>query len=238
MDPYIPFCGIPPLPSDLWTRWTFEPALIAGLLVAAALGYRFAADRLRFGVAWGLVALLFISPLCAASMALFSARVGQHILLTLVAAPVLAAALPRLNVPAMPFAIVFALLFWAWHAPAPYEATLESDLTYWAMHLSLFTTATALFVALRAAPERAVLAAAFTGAHLTLYAMIVTLAPAPWHDWHVHTTAPFGLSALSDQQLAGALMWVSGGLLFLTVISRLAFSFLEKSDLSAREEKT
>ena len=46
-----------------------------------------------------LVAFLFISPLCAASMALFSARVGQHLLLTLIAAPLIAAALPKVRLP-------------------------------------------------------------------------------------------------------------------------------------------
>lgn len=32
-----PFCGIPPLPDDLWTRWLFDPVLGAGLLTLGAL---------------------------------------------------------------------------------------------------------------------------------------------------------------------------------------------------------
>lgn len=228
MDPYIPFCGTPPIPAELWTRWTFDPYLIAGLLLALGAGWVWAADRTRFGLAWGVVALLFVSPLCAASMALFSARVAQHILLTLVAAPLLAAALPRVALPALPSAILFAALFWFWHAPGPYAATLASDLIYWAMHLSLFGAATALFMAFRAAPERAILAAALTGAQLTVFAMVLTLAPVPWHDWHALTTVPYGLSALADQQLAGGLMWVAGGALFLGMVARLTLAFLRE----------
>ena len=227
MDPYTPFCGTPPLPADLMARWSFDPVLIVGLLAGLAFGLAFAGNRRRFGLAWGLVALLFVSPLCAASMALFSARVAQHVLLTLVAAPLLAAALPRrVRLPAMPLALAFAVLFWAWHAPGPYQATLESDLIYWAMHLSLFGTATLLFAAFRTAPERAVLAAALTGAQMTLFAVLLTLAPAPWHDWHALTTVPYGISGLADQQLAGGVMWIAGGLFFMAAIARLTWSFL------------
>lgn len=237
MDPYIPFCGTPPLPADLWTRWTFDPVLIAGLLVAFVAGISFAPRKDRFMMSWALVAVLFVSPICAASMALFSVRVGQHVLLTLVAAPLLATALPKWRLAAMPLAVAFAALFWFWHAPAPYMATLQSDLTYWAMHLSLFASATLLFVAMRAAPERAVLACVLTGAQLTAFAMLLTLAAAPWHDWHVLTSMLFGLSALADQQLAGALMWVAGGGLFLTVMGRLAHTFITDSEAPMPEKR-
>lgn len=233
METYVPFCGPPPLPSELLSRWTFDPLLLAGLAAALLLGLTVAARRDRFLLAWGIAAVLFISPLCAASMALFSARVGQHILLTLLAAPVLASALPPLRLPAFPAAAVFAALFWFWHAPAPYQATLESDAVYWAMHLSLFGSATALFATLRAAPERGLLAGAFTAAQMTVFASLLVLAPAPWHGWHALTTAPYGLTALADQQLAGGLMWIAGGGLFLAVMARLATRFLKERDAPA-----
>lgn len=229
MDPYTPFCGTPPIPTELLMRWTFDPVLLAGLLIALCSGMLWATDQRRFAMAWALVAFLFISPLCAASMALFSARVGQHILLAFVAAPLLAAALPRLALPSMGAAMVFAVLFWFWHVPTPYQATLESDLIYWVMHLSLFGAATVLFASLRAAPEKAVLAAAFTGAQLTLFAVLLTLSASVWHDWHSLTTVPYGLSALNDQQLAGALMWVAGGALFMATLARMTWRFLQET---------
>lgn len=227
METYIPFCGAAPLPAELWSRWTLDPFLLSALALAGIAGFCLLNDKRRFGLAWGLVCLLFISPLCAASIALFSARVGQHILLTLVAAPILAAALPRLRLPALPFAIAFAALFWIWHAPAPYQATLDSDAGYWSMHLSLFASATLLFATMRARPEAALPAAALTGAQLAIYASMLTLAPAAWHDWHLATTPAYGLTALSDQQLAGAVMWVAGGALFLTSIATLVLRFFD-----------
>jgi putative membrane protein len=234
MDPYVPFCGVPPLPADLWTRWTLDPVLLAGLALFLGAGLRVAQDRRRFALGWGIVALLFVSPLCAASMALFSARVGQHLLLTLVAAPVVAAALPAIRLPAMPTAVLFAVLFWTWHAPGPYQATLQADLVYWAMHVSLFGAAVLLFASLRAAPERALPAAALTGAQLTLYAVTLTLAPAPWHAFHMATTTPYGLGPLADQQLAGGLMWVVGGALFLVSVAMLALRFVHEGPTEPR----
>jgi len=234
MTDYTPFCGAPPVPDELWSRWTFDPVLLAGLAVALALGWYGAQRRGRFVTGWGIAALLFISPLCAASMALFSARVAQHILLTLLVAPIIAAALRPVRLPALPFAVLFAALFWAWHAPAPYIATLQSDFIYWSMHLSLLGSAVLLFATLRAAPEKGLTAAAFTGAQLTLYAMIITLSPGVWHPWHFATAPAFGISALADQQLAGGLMWVAGGALFMSIIALMAHRFVREPDRSAQ----
>lgn len=236
METYVPFCGAPPLPAELWSRWTFDPVLLTGLALIWLLGWGMAQNRGRFALSWALVVILFVSPLCAASIALFSARVGQHILLTLVAAPILASALPALRWPSLPFAALFAVLFWVWHAPGPYIATLQGDLMYWTMHTSLFVSATLLFATMRAQPERALPAATLTGAQLTLYAALITLSPAAWHDWHVATSPLFGLSALTDQQLAGAMMWVAGGALFMTSIATLAWRFLRETPPDAQTQ--
>ena len=90
---YIPFCGMPPLPTGLWHRWTLQPVL----LVALAAWLWFSLPGLRragtpgrkacYVAGWGLAALALVSPLCALSVALFSARASQHLLLLAVAAP-------------------------------------------------------------------------------------------------------------------------------------------------------
>ncbi|MEX3316942.1 cytochrome c oxidase assembly protein [Sulfitobacter sp. PS-8MA] len=227
-DPYTPFCGTPPLPGELLTRWTLDPALLAGLALFTVALWVTAERRRQSMTGAALVAFLFISPLCAASMALFSARVGQHILLTLVAAPIIAAALPRLRLPVWPMALLFAVLFWVWHLPAPYAATLRSDGVYWAMHLSLTGAAIALFAGFRGAGARAAVPAVFTAAQLTAFAVTLTLAPTAWHDWHAMTALPYGLSSLADQQLAGALMWVAGGGLFMVLVALQVRQFLRQ----------
>ncbi len=89
-------------PSDLAGSWTFEPALLATLALAALvygrgrarLGRRIAGSReKRRAVAFytGLMVLAgaLMSPLDALAHALFSGHMAQHLLLMVVAAPLL-----------------------------------------------------------------------------------------------------------------------------------------------------
>ncbi len=70
---------------------------------------------------WAVLVLALVSPPCNLSVALFSARVAQHLLLILVAAPLIAFGMigpdrQRALRPAAPAAL-FALALWAWHLP-------------------------------------------------------------------------------------------------------------------------
>ncbi|MBD3626151.1 MAG: cytochrome c oxidase assembly protein [Rhodobacteraceae bacterium] len=223
---YVPFCGPPPVPSEIWSRWTLDPWLLGGLAIALLAGIALARDRHRFVLGWGLVALAFTSPLCAASMALFSARIAQHLVLTLIAAPVLAAALPRLRLPPVVTAAGFAVLFWFWHLPGPYEATLRSDAAYWAMHVSVLGGAVLLWCSLlnaaRELPFAGMLALALTAAQMTGLAVALTFSARVWHPWHMATAPTWGLDAMQDQALSGAIMWVGGGALFVLMTAILA----------------
>lgn len=238
MTEYVPFCGTPPLPSDLLARWTLDPVLLTGLAVAlvAVLWTAQGPARRQPLLGWALVAVLFVSPLCAASMALFSARVAQHLLLTLVAAPLLSGLLRRAPSPAIAAAL-FAVLFWVWHVPGPYAMTLRSDLAYWTMHLSLLGAAVLLWASLRRsvthAPFATLLAVAATGAQMTLLSVLLIFSPRVWHPWHDLTTVPYGMTALGDQALAGALMWVAGGLILVTLVAGLSLRLVRGEGLRA-----
>ncbi|WP_149538241.1 cytochrome c oxidase assembly protein [Siccirubricoccus phaeus] len=222
--PSIPYCGTPPVPGAL--AWQLDPLLIGALGLCGAAALWRAPGGARLGAAalgWLVLALALVSPLCNLSVALFSARIGQHMLLSLVAAPLLAFGAwgsagrpPGLGAAAAGFA----LALWAWHLPGPYAASFASDTTYWAMHATLFGTALWLWAALwRVAaprPDAAALAALATAVQMGLLGALLTLAPRPLF-LAVHAagvTAPWGLSPLEDQQLGGLLMWVPGGLLF------------------------
>jgi putative membrane protein len=214
----LPYCGAPATPLDLWARWTLEPGLLAGLAILGLLATVRPSERGSALAGWSLLLIAFASPLCALSMALFSARIGQHLLLTLIAAPLLVQGfgLSRWRLPPLSAAAVFGALFWLWHAPAPYAATLGSDLIYWTMHLSLLGAACALWAALLGAPlaglGKAAFAAVATGAQMSLLAVILLVSAEPWHAWHIAGARPWGLTALADQQIAAGLMWVCGAL--------------------------
>ncbi|MCG7393833.1 cytochrome c oxidase assembly protein [Microvirga sp. ACRRW] len=247
--PYIPYCGSPPVPGQL--AWNTDPVLVAilfGIAAFYALGCRGreTPDRYRqicFFAGWILVVAALVSPLCNLSVALFSARVAQHMLLTLVAAPLIILGRPgevfsRMIPHRMPVSLPlgdgalqalatlgFAAALWIWHLPGPYDLTLQSDLIYWAMHLTTFGAALLLWHALfeRLSCISAALLIGFgTTVQMSLLSALLTLAPRPLFRAHVGTTWPWGLSPGEDQQLGGLIMWVPGGTLF-TVIGVLAF---------------
>jgi putative membrane protein len=226
MSEALAWCGAPPLPSELWGRWTTDPLLLAGLAVAVAVLARATrgATPARRGAAWaglGVAAAAFVSPLCALAVALFSARAAQHMILVLVAAPLLALALPRpVRAPrgAAALTAAFAMLFWLWHLPGPYDAALRDGALYWASHLSLLGVAVALWRALLADPSpTALVLGAAASAQMGLLGAVLVFAPGALYASHLATTTVFGLSPLADQQLGGLLMWVPGGLVFLGV---------------------
>lgn len=210
-----PYCGVPPAPDELMARWNVDPVL-STTLAAAGLGWwvwRARGGRARDGVAVMSLAVLlvaFVSPLCALSSALFSARVVHHGLLVAVAAPLLAFAPARpwriLPLPAATLA--HGLLFWIWHAPGPYAWALSADAAYWLMQGCLFLSALAFWAAVRRGPA---LAAAggllLTTMQMGLLGALISLAGAPLYAPHLLTTTAWGLSALEDQQLAGLIMW-------------------------------
>ena len=84
--------------------------------------------------------LVFVSPLCALSSALFSARVLHHVLLIAAVAPLLARAFPLARLPSPPLALLVAInaiVLWLWHAPGPYAWGLASVPAYWLMQVTL-----------------------------------------------------------------------------------------------------
>src|SRR3546814_2499798 len=91
------YCGAAPAPAELLARWNVDPVLLATLVAAALAGGHalrsYPARRRSFLAAIALLAVLFISPFCALTSALFSARVVHHVLLPACAAPLLAAAI-------------------------------------------------------------------------------------------------------------------------------------------------
>ncbi len=223
----MPYCGAPPVPDELWLRWNFDPILLAALALLAGLHLTSCAPARRSVAAtgWAVTSLALVSPLCALSVSLFAARVGQHMIMVLIGAPLIAAALPaaRDSRWLWPATAAFSAFLWLWHMPAPYDATLRSDAIYWAMHVTLFGSAVVLWRELMPLGERPMaLVAAGTAASMAMAFLgaVLTLAGRPLFAWHYVTTEAWGFSPLADQQLGGALMWVPGGLLFLWLALR------------------
>lgn len=205
-----PYCGAPPLPEDVLGRWNLDPIVLAVLAAAAVLCLA-RSPRPAAGLGGLLVlAVIFVSPLCALSSALFSARTVHHVLLVALAAPLLVWATPR-SAPRGQLAAALvcqALVFWAWHAPAAYGLALGNDTVYWLMQASLLFSAIWFWRTVRAASPLAATGALLVAmVAMGLLGAVLTFSQAPLYAPHLASTFAFGLTPLEDQQAAGLIMW-------------------------------
>lgn len=246
--------GQPVAPHDLLAAWEPDWFVLIGLVLVCLLymrGRSRSTRRLRTGffvAGIGAIAVALLSPLETASGSLTSAHMVQHVLLVLVAAPLLALGrvvptlalglpirmrrrwwrilrrvaltpgrLQWLRSP-LPALALYTVAFWIWHAAVPYQATLTSDTVHAAEHLTFLATALLFWQAAltpdlfgRGLRVLAVFGAAMQG---TLLSALLTFAPNPWYGGYAVSSPLWGMDPLTDQQLAGLVMWIPGGLIY------------------------
>lgn len=226
---WLPYCGAAPVPAELLARWNFDPlviaALLAGVMVSFKSGRFESGARPYFVGAIALLGLLFLSPFCALTSALFSARAVHHLALVAVVAPLLSAALPAKPVPGglVLWTGIHSVTFWIWHAPPVYEAALSNEAVYWLMQASLLLTALAMWRAVRTASFPAGIAALLaTMVQMGLLGALLTFTGTPLYAPHFLGPLAWGLVPLEDQQLAGLIMWAPGAGIYLAAALALA----------------
>lgn len=221
MEPIIPYCGPAPAPQSLVLAWNVAPLplllVLAPLVAAHAMK---GARRVPACVASAALFIAFVSPLCALTVALFAARGLHHLVLVLVAAPALALAVPgaakaALLVPRGVGFIALSVFLWLWHLPAAYTLAWESHAVYWLMQAGLLGSAWLFWsqVLQDGRPQERVAATGMVlglAGQMGLIAAILTFSPRILYPEHIALTPAFGLDALTDQQLAGLVMWVPG----------------------------
>jgi putative membrane protein len=117
--------------------------------------------------------------------------------------------------------LLHAVALWVWHAPSLYEAALANDAVHALEHACFFVTAALFWWGLthgqhgRLGYGSAVIYVFATAMHSGLLGAALTLSPRPWYALHAPTSQAWGLTPLEDQQLAGLIMWVPAGLIFL-----------------------
>ncbi|MEX2542191.1 MAG: cytochrome c oxidase subunit II [Trueperaceae bacterium] len=262
--------------------WPFEPALLLGLALTTVL-YLAGVTRAWFaaGVGRGVsvaqavagslgllaLAVALASPLEPLSALLFSAHMAQHLLLVLVAAPLLVAGVPllallwlppirlrrrlvagwrgchplRLGWHALSRPVValasFVALLWGWHLPAAYQSALASTTVHALEHGSLLAAASLFWWSLlqplgrrRLSPFGAPLLLFIAAVQGGVLGAMITLSPTAWYPHYQRVAEAAGFSALRDQQLAGLLMWVPPGTLYLAMACLLLYRGLVRVD--------
>jgi putative membrane protein len=120
------------------------------------------------------------------------------------------------------------IVLWAWHLPSLYQAALRDEGLHGVEHVTLVATAM-LFWALVIGRRRrrrlgygpAILLTFVTALQSAALGVVLTFASAVLYPVHVGRAEAWGLSALEDQQLAGAIMWIPAGIVYLGVMCAL-----------------
>lgn len=216
------YCGEAPGPGLVWDSWNYDPALLVVLLILTI----FLRHKSSGLAAVAVLFVTFVSPLCALAAGLFSARVVHHVLLVAVAAPLLAAALPRRRKfgPMPLHFLVSTTILWLWHVPSAYDLALRDVAVYWIMQVSLLGSATLFWRAVLANGDAVggVLWSLAGLIQMGLLGAILTLAPVVLYESHQQAPLLWGLMPIEDQQLGGLIMWVPAMLPYLAVVALLS----------------
>lgn len=198
-------------------------------------------NRTRWLVGGALAAVAVLAPPAeAVAEELFTAHMTQHLVVVLVAAPLLALGTPRVaGVGGVAVTIVHAGAIWMWHLPTAYDAALDSNLLHALEHLSFLGTGWLfwIFVLRRTdvSPLQRVGATFATALQSSALGALLTFASRPLYSSHLTETARWGLTPLQDQQLAGAVMWIPPGIVYLVVMLVLLYRWFGTIDASVTE---
>jgi putative membrane protein len=168
----------------------------------------------------------------------FAAHMVQHLVLILVVAPLLAVATPATRVPRGPWAtsvvsvvLLNTIVLWAWHLPVLYDAAVASDALHVVEHISFVATSWLFWLAVTRGGDHLKGAGIvfLVGLQSAALGALLTFASEPLFESHAGGSERLGLTALEDQQLAGGIMWVPPGIVYLVVTLVLLNAWMRRS---------
>jgi putative membrane protein len=77
-----------------------------------------------------------------------------------------------------------------------------------------------------------------TSLHSTVLGALLTVAPSTWYPSYDRAAIQLGVDALADQQLAGLVMWVPSGVVFIVIGLALVAAWLGESERRVRLGRT
>lgn len=241
---------------EILRSWSWQPVILLGLAAAAvsyAYGFHYFRQHgwlegmyqrglIRRSQPWlfggGLLAIFIalLSPIDILSELLFSFHMAQHILLVMVAPPLLLLGLPApflrwslvearvrgiLNAitdPVVAFAL-YNVNLWLWHIPALYQAALRNELLHDLQHALFFYTAVLFWwrvldpthgwFPLWGWPPAKWIYLMVAAPPSYILGSIFWASSAVYYPYYAEVVPRlWGLTALRDQQIAGLIMWL------------------------------
>lgn len=256
--------------SDLFI-WSFEPTLLAAVVVGV-VGYLYVVGPLRrrnrlgrpvstmrmasWMVGIGILFLAVASPLdFIGKHYLFSVHMAQHLLLLLVAAPLLVTGLPPWIVRVFPYSrrvhaiagaltfpvaafLISSSVFLIWHAPALYDAALGSGPIHELEHITIISAGMLMWWpvlstvrTLPAIPAPAQILYYFLlPIPTSIVGALITFSEDLLYETYAAVPRIWGLSAAIDQEIAGLLLWVPGKLVFWLALGIAFFRWFAEED--------
>jgi putative membrane protein len=132
--------------------------------------------------------------------------------------------------------IIQAAALWLWHIPSWYQAALRHDAVHALQHLCFVLSASLFWWAMvngrygRAGYGLGVLYAFLTAIHSSALGALLAVSPEVWYGDYVHQARVWNVDALADQQLAGLLMWIPAGVIFIIFGLALFAAWLGESE--------
>jgi putative membrane protein len=266
------------------SHWAIEPLVVLPLALTAVL-YALGLARVwrragrgrgisawsatSFAAGWLVMLASLVSPVAWLSQILFSVHMTQHMLLMLVAAPLLTFGHPLLvwmwalgdgarggvaqavrgprivlawraaTAPVCVFLLQAAAL-WIWHIPPLYEAALHSDAVHALQHLSLVLAASLFWWAMvhgrygRTGYGAGVVYVFLTAVHSSALGALLAMSRLVWYAEYERQAVSWRVDGLADQQLAGLLMWVPAGVIFIVFGLALLAAWLGEAERRVR----
>lgn len=193
---------------------------------------------------------------------LLTAHMVEHLLLTTLAAPLLVYGTPGwmlrpllrwrvvakagyiLTRPLIAF-LVPSLVFAVWHLPALYDAALRSNQVHIFEHVCFLVTALLMWWPVFGnLPEWPKLSRPLQCIYLfalsipmSIVGALITFAPPGLYEPYTLAPRIFGLSLSDDQQIAGLLMWVVTGTVFLAQVTYVFFQWAGQEERAQQEQE-
>jgi cytochrome c oxidase assembly factor CtaG len=192
---------------------------------------------------------------------LFSAHMVQHLVLTMIGPPLLVIGTPgwfikplvrnkiafrvakALTYPAVAF-VLYNVDFWLWHAPPLYNATLENQNIHILEHLTFIVFGILnwwpMFSQSKDLPRLSiggqVLYLFLSGMPSVLLGAGLTFSP-PLYTPYIAAPRVWGISAATDQQLGGLIMWVPVSISYIVVMSVLFIRWMQQQEAKQLAEE-
>jgi len=192
---------------------------------------------------------------------LFSAHMVQHLVLTMIGPPLLVIGTPgwfikplvrnkiafrvakALTYPAVAF-VLYNVDFWLWHAPPLYNATLENQNIHILEHLTFIIFGILnwwpMFSQSKDLPRLSiggqVLYLFLSGMPSVLLGAGLTFSP-PLYAPYIAAPRVWGISAATDQQLGGLIMWVPVSISYIVVMSVLFIRWMQQQEAKQMAEE-